>query len=570
MNRLVCAILFIRQANTRPLRSAKSLGLHLRDTVFAERFGVGRASRGSRGRVSYFTTAFIVLSSACALAQHDNGRNAVRLLAEGNVDGAIALAAETAKDMNSPISEAEHAFVLSMAAAKTGDAEKAFSYAKDAVQKGMPVERFGAGPRDIFEPLWDHADFVQWIKAGSSSLIHGPMLGKVSDTSASFWVRTLKESDVQIEVTSGNKAFTGSGRTSASMDYTAVIDVSGLKPDTSYQYVVLVNGAQVGPTAEFKTHPESGNPAEFSVAFGGGAGFTPQYEHMWKTIDGYKADALLLLGDNVYIDDPTHPLTQRYCYYRRHSQPDWRNLVASIPVYTIYDDHDFGLNDCNPGPHMETPPWKRKVWEIYRENWNNPSYAGGDTQPGCWFDYYMGDVHFIMLDCRYYRDLDGGSMLGPVQKKWMLETLAASKGTFKVLVSSVPFAPGVKWNSRDTWDGFNEEREEIFSFIEKQSIEGVLLMSADRHRTDMRKIPRPNGYDLIEVMSSRLTNVHTHDLVKGAKGSEFVMGFSETPSFGLMEFNTKSANPQVTFKMIGIDGGNKGERTIRFSELSNR
>ena len=59
------------------------------------------------------------------------------------------------------------------------------------------------------------------------------------------------------------------------------------------------------------------------IAFGGGAGFTPQYERMWTTIDGHNPHALLLLGDNVYIDDPTHPLTQRYCYYRRQSQPEW-------------------------------------------------------------------------------------------------------------------------------------------------------------------------------------------------------------------------------------------------------
>ena len=77
-------------------------------------------------------------------------------------------------------------------------------------------------------------------------------------------------------------------------------------------------------------------------------------------------------------------------------------------MYSIWDDHDFGTNDCIPGPEIEVPTWKRSVWEIYKQNWVNPSYGGGSEQPGCWYDFHIGDVHFLMLDGRYYRDLKGG------------------------------------------------------------------------------------------------------------------------------------------------------------------
>ena len=189
---------------------------------------------------------------------------------------------------------------------------------------------------------------------------------------------------------------------------------------TRYRYQVSVDQQQTGAPAEFQTFPKQNTASRFSIAFGGGAGFTPQYERMWTTIGRHSPDALLLLGDNVYIDDPTHPLSQRYCYYRRQSQPEWKGLVATTSVFTIYDDHDFGTNDCIPGPAIESPAWKRPVWEVFSQNWNNPSYGGGAKQPGCWYDFQIGDVHFIMLDGRYYRDLAGGSMLGPVQKKCCL------------------------------------------------------------------------------------------------------------------------------------------------------
>ena len=129
------------------------------------------------------------------------------------------------------------------------------------------------------------------------------------------------------------------------------------------------------------------------------------------------------------------------------------------------------------------------------------------------------DVDFFMLDCRYYRTNPFGeerTMLGPVQKKWLLNGLKKSKPTFKVIASSVAWASGAKPGSRDTWDGFPEEREEIFSLIEDNAIDGVVLLSADRHRSEAWKIPRPNGYPLYDLMSSRLTNVHTHELVPGA------------------------------------------------------
>jgi len=396
----------------------------------------------------------------------------------------------------------------------------------------------------------------------------------VSDSEARFWVRTAEEANLQINVRAAGKTVSGTGRftekarSSAQSDYTAVVTVPGLEPNCKYQYNVSVNGQRIGQPVFFYTFPKQGASSKFRIAFGGGAGFTPKHERMWKIMKGHNLRAFLMLGDNVYVDDPTHQLTQRYCYYRRQSQHQWRDIVGSVSIHAIYDDHDFGTDDCVPGPDIEKPAWKRKVWEVFRQNWNNPKYGGGEKQPGCWFDFYIGDVHFIMMDCRYYRDLKGGSMIGPVQKKWLLETLKSSKGKFRMLASSVPWSPGVKPGSKDTWDGFPGERQEIFTFIEKHRIDGVILMAADRHRSDFRRIKRPKGYDLYEMMSSRLTNVHTHKLVENAIGSEFIMGYNKKCSFGLLEFDTSIKDPQVKYSIVNIDNEVIDSRTLKLSQLS--
>jgi len=272
---------------------------------------------------------------------------------------------------------------------------------------------------------------------------------------------------------------------------------------------------------------------------------------MWNTIAAHNLPAFLFLGDNVYIDNPTRPAVQKYCYYRRQSRPEFRNFVAFTAIYAIWDDHDFTTNDGWGGPKINEPAWKFPVWRLFCNNWNNPYYGGGENQPGCWFDFSIGDVDFFMLDGRYYRMKpkgDNPSMLGPVQKEWLLKKVKASTATFKVLASPVSWAFGTKPGSRDTWEGYKLEREDIFSFLEKNRIDGVILISADRHRSDIWKIERANGYALYEFESSKLTNVHTHRLIPAA-----LFGYNEKCSFGLLSFDTGLSDPRVTYQIISID-----------------
>ena len=125
----------------------------------------------------------------------------------------------------------------------------------------------------------------------------------------------------------------------------------------------------------------------FTIAFGGGAGYVPENEHMWNTIGAIDPRALLLLGDNVYIDDPETPAMQLFHYYRRQSQPEWAKLAKRVPIYSIWDDHDFTTNDGWGGPAIDEPAWKRDVWKVFKGNWDNPYYGGGDKNPGCWYDF---------------------------------------------------------------------------------------------------------------------------------------------------------------------------------------
>lgn len=506
------------------------------------------------------SVGILVLSSSFSFAQHDNSRDAVRHIANGKF-GRV----EKTLSGNKPYGgEAEKRYVEMLNLLVQDEVKPAFDKATEAVELGLPFERLVVGPRVQLSKLYELPRFQNWKKESQvSKLLHGPMVGNVTDSSASIWVRTDGEQTVRL-IVGGGTAVADEETTSEETDYTAVLRVAKLAANTEYDFRILIDGKPVAE-GSFKTFPKQGTSGRFSVGFGGGAGYVDEWERMWDTILAQKPNAFLMLGDNVYIDHPESQLTQKYCYYRRQSRPEWRRLIANTPMYSIWDDHDFGTNDCIPGPAIAKPAWKPEVWKTFTHNWVNPAYGGGQTQPGCWYDFHIGDVHFILLDGRYYRDLKGGTMLGPVQKQWVLETLKNSGGTFKILVSPVPFTSGIKPGSKDPWDGYPEEREELFSFIEQNKIEGVFLVAADRHRTDLRITERPNGYDLYELESSRLTNHHTHGVVK-TEG--MVWGYNKTCSFALMKFDTTADDPQVTFQCIDIEGDLKHSSVLKRSQLS--
>lgn len=344
--------------------------------------------------------------------------------------------------------DAEAFYVLSVAHTKLGDIDSAIYYVEKAVEAGLPKERFAAGPLAFFEDMYNSEQYEKWFENQDILLVHGPMLGNVFDTKAILWARTASEADIQVVLSLdrsfNNNIHSDNVRTRGENGYAVQIPVEGLNPDTEYFYKLNIDGQESPDVYSFNTQPLSYQPSEIAVGFGGGAAYIPWHSHMWTTISTHNLNGMFMLGDNVYIDYPEHPYIQEYCYHQRQSEREWREMVNHTPVYAIWDDHDFADNDDYGGPAIDEPAWKIPVWETFKDQWANTSYGGGREQPGIWFDFNIGDVDFFMLDGRYYRegsyigDSYEPTMLGPVQKEWLKESLLNSKATFKVIASPVP------------------------------------------------------------------------------------------------------------------------------------
>ncbi len=516
-------------------------------------------------RPTWWTVWLTLLVASPAFAQHDY-KVSRKWIRAGNYDKAVEILQEQLKKY---ADDCEWHYQLAIAEAQRGNSLAAEAALKDALRLGVTPGRAAADAHHWLAPLRDRPFFRELLEGQRYLPAQGPMLGHVTNTAASIWLRTAQPAEVRVVVTpvdgqAQGKPATATAHTTASSDHTAVVRVTGLEPNREYRYALQIDGrpVELAQQTRFRTYPPPSTPLRFSLAFGGGAGYVTEYESMWETIRKQQPDLLLLLGDNMYSDDPQSTAMQRFCYYRRQSPPPFRNLVSRTAVYSIWDDHDFGTNDCEGGPDLDKPDWKRPVWEVFRQNWVNPGYGFGDRRPGCWYDFQVGDVQFYMLDGRCYRHLKGKTMLGPHQKQWLKERLRASQATFKVICSPVPFEYRTKGDSLDTWNGFKEERTELFDFLTQHHIAGVVLMSADRHRSDAWKIERPGSYALYEFNSSRLTNHHKHPEMK-----EALFSYNNTPSFGLVEFDTTLDDPTVRYTVIAIDGTRKYSLELKLSQL---
>jgi len=93
----------------------------------------------------------------------------------------------------------------------------------------------------------------------------------------------------------------------------------------------------------------------------------------------------------------------------------------------------------------------------------------------------------------------------------------------------------------------------------------VILLSADRHRTDVYKLERPNGYDIYEFETSKLTNDHTHKTKKMA-----IFSYNKGNYFGKFDFDMTLKDPTATFKCITIENKEVYSLTLKLSQLQKK
>ncbi len=413
--------------------------------------------------------------------------------------------------------------------------------------------------------------------AGSAEkygIIHlgGPMLGNVGQDHASVWIRTVKPSQVKVKAKDSlGKTVVASAQSLAQTDLTVVVELTGLKPATYYDYQVYIDGQllKLKQQTSFTTFPLPDNKGQFQLAFGGDYHKSGVHNfHLMKQIRHRGNKAMILTGDLAVDDRNNITALHRSDYLLRDLSPAWQGLAAAMPIYATWDDHDYFDNDLSGVPEGFTLQDVLAVREIWTQNWNNPAY--GDGKDGIYFRTRLGPTDLIMLDTRSLRKKPNtkNAFLGDKQMSWLKQQLLQCKGPF-VIISSPTMWSDYVTNGKDSWGVWDVAgREELFTFIEKNHVPGVLLISGDRHGTRAFEIPRPSGHTFHEFEIGVLGGMPGPGAIVEDAGDLQLYGRAHIKAFGEFEFDTARKDPQVTFRLVDDRGFVLEEISLTQSELT--
>lgn len=305
----------------------------------------------------------------------------------------------------------------------------------------------------------------------------------------------------------------------------------------------------------------------------------PVLEHVVNT----KPDLFIYLGDNIYSD--TYSMdTLRMNYNLLAAKPEFQKLKATVPLYAVWDDHDYGWNDS--GRHY---PFKEESKEIFLDFFGYQGDSTLDDHPGIYHTAYFGEpgkrVQIIFLDLRTFRDkllpyngnranqsgyhyaLDyspyttaDSTLMGEDQWRW-LEAQLQVPADLRVIASSTQFS--ITHNGYEAWANFPHEQERMLNLIKSTRANGVLFISGDVHYAEISKLTSPGLYPLYDVTSSGITS--TWDFA--TPNDNRIDGPIMDNNFGLLKINWELADPEITMHIIDAKGATRIRRSVRLSEL---
>ena len=200
-------------------------------------------------------------------------------------------------------------------------------------------------PAPTFGDVALSSEFQQLILDTGVKHLGGPMLGCVTSNSVKVWLRAAYPASISV-VLEIDDSFITYGPVEATLEsnLVAIVQVDNLQPLKSYHYTVLVNDDPINipNTSRITTAPKEDSREAVRIAFGADP-------HIWGLSNIKQADtirnrnpaAMLLFGDLAVQDKKMALGKHRGDYLTRDLFTAWRSLVSAIPVYAVWDDHDY-------------------------------------------------------------------------------------------------------------------------------------------------------------------------------------------------------------------------------------
>lgn len=412
----------------------------------------------------------------------------------------------------------------------------------------------------------------------------GPMVAWSDMRECAVWVQTKEPAKVQIKYrekgSTGAEYVSAVRETASNLANTVTVIADKVQPGKRYTYDVYINGAKLSfpyPT-EFQSQElwqYRKDPPNFTIAVGSclyvndtaydrpGKPYGSEYQ-MVDVITKQKPDAMLWIGDNTYTREPDWNsrtgVLHRYTHTR--SMPQLQPLMASTHNYATWDDHDYGPNDA------DRSYWgKAMTSEVFDAFFPmlNTALAGPGSKVSTFF---WGDAQFFLLDDRWFRapndDKDPNrDYFGAAQLQWLKDALISSRAKFKIIASGGQLiSPAAVY---ENYAIYPTEQKRFIQILQESGASGILLLSGDRHHTELMKLERTGTYPIYEVTTSPLTAGVANPKEENALRVPGTLVSAHNAAF--LNFSGPKDDRKLTITIIKVDGTVAWTREIKASEL---
>lgn len=405
---------------------------------------------------------------------------------------------------------------------------------------------------------------------------HGPRAGAVTESTAKIWVRGCSAADVNVQYkapgeTSWGQIDSAATKTDLGKDGTAIVELTGLQPNTAYTFRVAVDGqAEDSLSGSFQTMPSADQPGVMSFVFG--ADIRPEGSRaVFSTLLQQKPAFAIFYGDQIYVDPQLPPEEPHFdvhgkqdyeaVYRNAWAEPAFAKFIANTSTFLMWDDHEI-LNDWDK---QDASPfqWALPAYQEYQGSANPEPYRPGVL-------YYVvraGPAELFVLDERSYRSANDQrddqlkTMLGIGQKADLETWLLNSTAKFKFIVSPVMWSDFAK-HTEEAWPSFSHERNEILDYVRDHHVPGVILLSGDEHWTVVLRLTPWGLYELAPTPLAGFSGVAAEE-----NSPEILFKLGQAAVFGSITIDTATCPATLDFQVVDAFGKVRYELPLTEADL---
>ena len=406
----------------------------------------------------------------------------------------------------------------------------------------------------------DHESVILWTRLAPKPLEPGGGMPKAP-----------VEVHWEIAEDSSFKEIVQSGEINATpeLGHSVHIEPRGLKPDHWYSYR-FKSGDATSPIGRTRTMPApdaSPDKLRFAVTSCQNfeAGLFTAYQQMAKD----KPDLVFHLGDYIYeyasgrngkvrthLGPEIESLDQyriRYAQYR--GDKDLQAMHAACPWFVTWDDHEFDNNcaaDISEQKNVDTAKFLIRRANAYQAYYEMMPLRTSSLPVGPNMTLYRKGsfgtlAEFFILDTRQYRSdqpnndrkspLNAAAtnprntLLGETQRKWLFDSMSASKGTWNILAQQVMMALADRSSAKapanysmDQWPGYAHERAALLKYVRDRKITNPVVLTGDIHSNWANELRVDDFKQEQPIIASEFV---TTSLSSGGNGSATIKGLDE-------------------------------------------